>query len=315
MRFRFSVNIFGLESRRAFVAFCRDAERESYDAVYATDHLGVGSPFPLLVAAADATRRLRVGTLVLNVEFWNPVLLARDIATTDILTDGRLEIGLGAGHMKWEFDRSGIEWEGFTARTRRLESTITTLRDHFGGDGYSEQEPLRAEYDIPVLRPIQRRGFGHQGPPLIVGGTGERILRVAAEYADIVSIAGAFQIRGRPPGTFRIGTAAEAAARVAFTRDCAGDRANNIEWHTLLQAVCETEDRRGTAEALLRRTGLEMPVDRLLDSPFLLIGTVEEMARQILDNRDRLGLSHYTVHAPYREAFAPVMARTRTLAG
>ncbi|MDH6278867.1 alkanesulfonate monooxygenase SsuD/methylene tetrahydromethanopterin reductase-like flavin-dependent oxidoreductase (luciferase family) [Prescottella agglutinans] len=101
--FRFSHNIFGITTPDAFALTCRRAERGGYDAVYAADHLGAASPFPLLVAAATATARLRVGTLVLNVGFWNPALLAREIATTDVLTDGRLEIGLGAGHMKWEF--------------------------------------------------------------------------------------------------------------------------------------------------------------------------------------------------------------------
>jgi alkanesulfonate monooxygenase SsuD/methylene tetrahydromethanopterin reductase-like flavin-dependent oxidoreductase (luciferase family) len=79
--------------------------------VFAADHLGIPAPFPLLVAAADATERMRVGTLVLNAPFWNPALLAREVATTDILTGGRLELGLGAGHTKWEFDAAGIEWQ------------------------------------------------------------------------------------------------------------------------------------------------------------------------------------------------------------
>ena len=97
-------------SRQAFVDECREAEGFGYDAVFAADHLGIPAPFPLLVAAAEATQRLRVGTLVLNAAFWNPALLAREVATTDILTDGRLELGLGSGHMKWEFDEAGIEW-------------------------------------------------------------------------------------------------------------------------------------------------------------------------------------------------------------
>ena len=101
--FRFSYNIFGIRSGEEFAETCRRSERHGYDTVFAADHLGVASPFPTLVAAASATQRLRVGTLVLNAPFWNPTLLARDVATTDVLTGGRLELGLGGGHMKWEF--------------------------------------------------------------------------------------------------------------------------------------------------------------------------------------------------------------------
>src|SRR5215472_14950205 len=108
--FRFSFNIFGLTTRAAFVAECREAEAFGYDAVFSADHLGMAAPFPVLISAAEATQRLAVGTLVLNVPFWNPALLAREIATADILTSGRLIAGLGAGHMKWEFDEAGIEF-------------------------------------------------------------------------------------------------------------------------------------------------------------------------------------------------------------
>jgi len=114
--FRFSFNIFGIGTRQAFIDECREAESYGYDTVFAADHVGIPAPFPLLVAAAEATQRLRVGTLVLNVPFWNPALLAREIATADLLTDGRLEVGLGSGHMKWEFDEVGIEWLPAAAR-------------------------------------------------------------------------------------------------------------------------------------------------------------------------------------------------------
>lgn len=309
--FRFSVNVFGIESRFGFAEFCRRAEQDGYDAVFAADHLGVVSPFPLLVAAADATEHLRVGTLVLNAAFWNPVLLARDIATTDVLTDGRLEVGLGAGHMKWEFDTAGIEWEGFTDRGARLAATITALGEHFAMEGYPEQEALRTAYGIPVLRPVQRRGFGGFGPPLIVGGTGDRVLETAAAHADIVSIAGAFQVPGQPPGTFRIGTESEAHERVGFARTRAGERCADIEWHTLLQFVAVTDDRRATAAAVLEKTAQPLTIDELLESPFVLIGTVDEMAARIHRNRDRFGFTHYTVHEPYREPFARVIAHIR----
>jgi len=150
------------------------------------------------------------------------------------------------------------------------------------------------------------------GPPLLVGGTGDRILRIAAAHADIVSVAGLYQLAGKPPGTFRLGTAVEAEERVRFARECAGQRADEIEWHLLVQMVVETRDRRGTAAELITRLGADMTVDDAVRTPFLLIGTVEEMAEQLRRTRQRYGFSYLTVHEPYMEAFAPVIQRLRS---
>jgi probable F420-dependent oxidoreductase len=311
--FRFSYNIFGIRSGEEFAETCRRSERHGYDTVFAADHLGVASPFPTLVAAASATQRLRVGTLVLNAPFWNPTLLARDVATTDVLTGGRLELGLGGGHMKWEFDQAGVDWEPLGARTRRLRATIEQLSREFAADGYVQQTSLRDEFGIPVLRPVQRRGFGGYGPPLIVGGTGDRVLRIAGEHADIISIAGALQIAGQPPGTMRIATDAEADERMRYARECAGDRAGSIEWHALIQAVVQTDDRGAAATVLARRFGNLMSADEILATPFVLVGTIEQMAEQILRNRERYGFTYYTVHGPYADTFAPVIERVHTI--
>ncbi|WP_314178069.1 TIGR03621 family F420-dependent LLM class oxidoreductase [Streptomyces winkii] len=312
--FRFSHGLVGFESYEAVAAECRRAERDGYDVVYAADHLGIPAPFPLLVAAAQATERLRVGTLVLNAAFWNPALLAREVATADLLTGGRLELGLGAGHMKWEFDEAGIPWRPFGERTDHLRTVVRELGRLFASDGYEQQHGMRTRFGLPPLRPVQRSGFDGAGPPLIVGGTGDRVLDVAAEYADIVSIAGVCQVQGEPPGTLRLGTAAEADDRVRYARERAGERAGRIEWHALVQTVVATDDRREEARRLLDRFGPAMGLDELLECPFLFIGTVDEMAGQVMRNRERYGFTHYTVHGPYAEAFAPVIARVRELA-
>jgi probable F420-dependent oxidoreductase len=316
-RFRFSFNIFGLTTRRAFAEECRQAEQYGYDAVFSADHVGLAAPFPVLIAAAEATERLRVGTLVLNVPFWNPALLAREIATTDILTDGRLDVGLGAGHMKWEFDEAGIAWQPFAVRVARMERMIGELQRYFA----DEIRQLPATRPLP--RPVQRVGFGGSGPPLLIGGTGDSVLRVAAQHAQIVGIAGAYQVKGLPPGTFRLATAAETDEKVSFARRCAGARADDIEWHLLIQAVIVTDDRRGAAEQLLldHRRAAEaagatadrdvLTVDQALETPYLLIGTADEIAEQLRRGRDRWGFSFVTVHEPYMPVFAPVIERLR----
>jgi probable F420-dependent oxidoreductase len=318
--FRFSFNIFGITSRDAFVAECREAEEYGYDTVFAADHLGIPAPFPLLVAAADATRRLRVGTLVLNVAFWNAALLAREVATTDILTDGRLDLGLGSGHMKWEFDEAGIGWHGPSARAAALERMIGELERYFS----TELPSPRPRPGRPALRPVQRAGFGGYGPPLIVGGTGDSVLRIAGRHAQIIGVPGTYQVRGQPPGTFRLASATDLDERVAFAAACAGNRADEIEWHLLVQAVVITDDRRAAAEALVadhrrefeelgvtdERANLTVP--ETLESPFLLIGTPDEIAAQLRRSRERWGYSYITVHEPYMRALAPVIDRLRS---
>ena len=315
--FRFSFNVFGLTTAQAFADTCAEGERHGYDTIFAADHLGIPAPFPLLVAAARATERMRVGTLVLNAGFWNAALLAREIATTDILTDGRLEVGLGAGHMKWEFDDAGIRWEAFPARAERLSGLIADLQRHF-----TSRPPHLPEEEAPQL-PVQRHGFGGSGPPLIVGGTGDRILTIAARHADIVGVAGVWQVPGQPPGTFRLATAEEADERVRFARACAAARAQRIEWHLLVQAVIITDDRRAAAEKLVAeheqaaaRGGAAardevLTVAQALQTPYLLIGTPDEIAGQLRAGRERWGFSYITVHEPYMPAFAPVIERLR----
>jgi probable F420-dependent oxidoreductase len=303
--FRFSTNVFSVESRQRFVSTCRRAEELGYDVLFAADHLGTVAPFPLLVAAADATSRMRLGTLVLNAEFWNPALLAREIATTDLLVDGRLEVGLGAGHMKWEFDTAGIEWRPLRTRASHLEELVVQLQRFLTMDFERLPEGVNAP------RPVQHVGFGGSGPPLLIGGTGHALLEIAARHADSVGVAGVFQVKGRPPGTFRLATAAEADERVGFARDRLGARAEQVEWHLLVQAVVVTDERRAAGEDLLQRFGATMSLDELLETPYVLIGTLGEMADQLRAHRRRYGYSHVTVHGPYLETFAPVMSALR----
>jgi probable F420-dependent oxidoreductase len=312
-RFRFSSNIFGLKSRDEFVAMCRRAENHGYDTIFSADHLGHAAPFQAVVAAAAATERLRVGTLVLNVPFWNPALLAREIATADVLTGGRLEVGLGSGHMKWEFDEAAIAWESNSARAGKLSAAISELSRLFAADGYQQQAELRQRLGFPPLLPVQHHGFGGYGPPLLVGGSGDRVLRIAAQTADIVGIGGLLQIKGQPPGVFRLCTAAEADDRVRFARDCAGERADQIEWHALTQVVRVAGDRRAAAADLAEQYRHTVTAEEILVNPFLFVGTVDEMAEQIIRNRDRYGFTYYTVHEPYLDDFAPVIDRVRRL--
>jgi probable F420-dependent oxidoreductase len=310
-RFRFSTNVFGLTSRAAFVGFAQRVETLGYDTLFAADHLGSYAPFQMVVAAAQATSRIRLGTLVLNVPFWNPALLAREIATADVLTDGRLEVGLGSGHMKWEFDAASIPWEGFGARAERLEQAIEEIGRIFTQGGYEQRRAADEHFGTKPLLPTQQAGFGGFGPPLIVAGTGERVLRVAGRHATIIGIAGAKQAPGKPPGTLRLCSATEADEVVRFARGQAGDRADDVEWNVLVQLVKVTGDRRAVAAELEKDSGDTLSAGEIMETPFLLFGTVDEIADQIARNRERYGFTYYTVHAPFAEEFAPVIERFR----
>jgi probable F420-dependent oxidoreductase len=293
--FRFAFNVRGIRSREALTATCRTGERYGYDVVLVPDHLcrNCPAPFPTLVAAAGASERLRVGTFVLNVGFWNPSLLAREAATSDQLTGGRLELGLGIGHMKSEFDAAGIPWQPFGERADRLAATIDEL-DQLFGDGQNGYDSAQ--------RPR---------PPLMIAGTSDRVLQLAAERAEIVGYGGILQVRGQPPGTFRIATAAEMDERVRFFRERAGERAERIEANILIQRVMVTDDRRGAAETFLADRDAGLTVDELLEAPVVLIGTVEQIAEQLWERRERYGFTYICVHEPYLEEFGQVIGELR----
>jgi probable F420-dependent oxidoreductase len=309
--FRFSTNVFGLQSRDEFVRYSREVERLGYHTLFMADHLGSAAPFPPLVLAAEVTERLRVGTMVLNVPFWNAHLLAREVATTDVLTDGRFELGVGAGHMKWEFDRAGLPWRPLPERAAEVAATLDELERVFGGDGYPERRERDEQSGRGPLKPVQRTGLNGTGPPVIIAGTGDRTLALAAQRADIVGVAGLMQAPGQPPGTFRMVSAADADERVAYIGAQAGGRAADLELHALVQMVVVTPDRRAEAAKLAAEDDMGLTADEILETPFLLLGTVPQIAEQLRERRERFGFSYLTVHAPFMAALAPVIELLR----
>ncbi|NIH87169.1 TIGR03621 family F420-dependent LLM class oxidoreductase [Amycolatopsis granulosa] len=280
---RFGVSLPFLTGRDDWAAKCRRAEELGYDAITIPDHLGMPAPFPALVAAAQATERARVGHLVLNAPFYNPVLLAREVESTAVLTGGRLDVGLGAGHMKSEFDDAGLPFAPPKERIEHLARTIDVLRS-------------RLE-DVP---------------PLLIAGNSEGVLRLAAEHADIVGFAGLKHAKGFPPGTFDIAGPEELDERVGFVRERAGSRP--LEFNMLIQQVVVADD---PSEALEQAWGdvppaLRRSVDELVSAPQILAGTVEQIAAKVRAMRDRFGFTYFTVFEPFLEEFAPVIALLRS---
>jgi len=294
--YRFGYNTREVASLGEFRETCRTAEAFGYDVCLVPDHLGrdCPSPFVTMVAAADATERMRVGSFVLNIGFWNPSVLARDAAATDLLTAGRLELGLGAGHMKSEFDKAQISWQPLRERMDRLERTLDEL------------DRLYAPDDPDGYRTAQR-----PRPPIMLAGLNDRILTLAAKRGDIVGHTAIWQAKGKTPGTLRLGSHEEFAERVAFFREQAGERVDEIEANFLIQAVVVTDDPLGAMEKVVAERGLEYTAQELLDAPTNFVGTLDEIVAKIDDYRERYGITYFSVHEPYMRAFGPVIEKIR----
>lgn len=274
-----------------------------FDTLLTADHVGSWAPFPPLVAAAEASDRLRLGTQVLNIELWNPLLLARDAAAVDLLCDGRLELGFGAGHAEIEFRQAGLAYPSAGERVDHLAELVPLVRCLLAGETVSGGERYRLHDAATGLAAAQDR------MPFLVGGNGDRVLRIAAEHADIVGLVGFASGTGQVHAGLSHFTWAGLADRVALVRAAAGDRADDLELSVLVQAVHVTDDRAGVAARMAER--FEHPVADIVDSPFMLIGSAAEIADQIRRLRDEHGVTYVTAFEPAGPALAEAIALVR----
>ncbi|WP_137990709.1 TIGR03621 family F420-dependent LLM class oxidoreductase [Streptomyces vilmorinianum] len=283
--FRFAVNMLRApESRAEWRGRCRRAEELGFDLILVPDHLGMPAPFPSLVAAAEATTRPRVGTFVLNAGFWNPALLAREVMTTDALTGGRLELGLGAGYVREEHERAGIDFPPPGARVGHLTRTV--------------EEVYRILHEAKAPR-----------PPLLVGGNGDRVLRLAARHADVMAFAGGRTEGGR----VEVLSPEEMDERVATYRrfEKEAGRAAPAELNLLLQRVVVTDDREAAVADFLPYVS-HLSHEQVMELPLLAVGSVREIAGRLREQRARYGFSYLTVLDDSMEAFGPVIEKLRT---
>jgi probable F420-dependent oxidoreductase len=303
--FRFGVNMRTSASAAEWADRARKLEDQSYSTLCLPDHLApMLAPLPALAIAAAATRRLRVGTMVLNNDFRHPTVLAREAATLDLLSDGRLELGLGAGHMKSEYDEAGLTFDRGAVRVARLAEAVVIVKRLFDGEPVTfHGQHYRLTGHSVHPRPVQR-----PRPPIFIGGNGPRLLALAAAEADIVGFTGITFARGGAAPDFSGFRAADVDARVGLVRETAGARFDRLELNALLQRVIVTDDRRAAAQELCQRwTALSM--EDILGSPFVLLGSVDEIVADLEARRARWGLSYYVVQEPYADALNPVVAR------
>jgi probable F420-dependent oxidoreductase len=276
-------------------------ESQGYHSLLLADHTYSADPFLPLVAVAAATERLRVGTLVLNVGFWNPLLLARSAATLQLLSGNRFDLGIGAGWAKLEHDDIGIAFDSPKVRVEKLSQTGTLLRQCLHGEPIepTPHYPVRAERVYPPL---------DVAPRLLVGGHGPQLLRTCAPWADLIQLTGVTDDRA---GTLHLhdSTLKDFETRVTWIRNAAEERFESIELSVLVQHVqitsSATETAKATAAAAKEFDSTEAVIS---ESPIALIGTAEEIVDKLAMLRSRLGITHLSIFAPAAASFAAVVA-------
>lgn len=280
-----------------------DAARRAEDTGYATllfpDHTGMVAPLPAMAAAAAVTDRVRVGTQVVNIAFRPLGALAQEAAAVDVISDGRLELGLGAGYAEGEVRSLGLPFPGNGARIREVARALDVLPRLFGGETVTE-EPGPGRLREFTLAPLPPQGAG---VPLMVGGNGDRMLAVAASGAGTVQFTGFTSPPGPHVSHF---TTAGLADRVGYVRGQAGDRFADLELSVLVQHAHVTGDPRGRAAELV---GEMLSVDDALDSPFLLLGSVDAICDRIVELREQFGISYLTVFDSRQTGFGQVVSR------
>jgi probable F420-dependent oxidoreductase len=263
------------------------------------DHL---APVPALVAAALATTRLRVGSLVFSNDFRHPAVLAKEAATIDVLSGGRFELGLGGGWLRAEYDQTGIPFDAPGTRVERLEEAVTIIKGLLAGERVTF---AGRHYTIADLEgrptPVQR-----PHPPIAIGGGGRRTLSLAAREASIVGLVP----RARRDGSgLDLSDLSDAATRekLEWVRSAAGERFDSLEINALIQAVVVADQRMTAADQLASRFKVAREV--VLETVYVAVGTIDEICETLRQRRERHRISYLTVFERDMEAFAPVVER------
>ncbi len=278
-------------------------ESLGYDVATLPDHFSEQlAPLPAMMAMAAATSSLRVGALVFDNDYKHPVVLAKELATIDVLSAGRVEIGIGAGWMKSDYDQSGIAYDPPGVRVDRFEEGLALIKGAMaeGPFSFTGEHYTITDYDgqpLPVQRPH---------PPILIGGGGPRVLSIAAREADIIGINATLTAGVIGPEAIASMTEVAVDEKVAVVRRAAGDRLIDIELNIRTFFVSVTDDRDRAVADMAAFAGVDDELIR--NSPFAVIGTPDQIADDLLARRDRWGFSYITVGGEDVEPFAPVVA-------
>ena len=277
----------------------RRIEELGYQVLLMPDHLSPQlAPVPALMAALDATTTLRAGSFVFANDYRNPVMLAKEIATLDVLSGGRIEFGIGAGWATRDYEMLGIPYDPPGKRVDRLIEATRLIERLFAEesvDGTGIHYPVRGATLLP--RPLQQ-----PRPPLMIGGGGPRMLSFAARHADIVALAPQVNADGQPKVADL--TTGATQRKIEHLRGAAGPRFAGLELNAIVFDAGVTDDPRTFLDAAATR--MKAAVTQVVDSPYFLYGSVADLRRRLLERRERLGITYYAIPEKVMEPFAPL---------
>jgi probable F420-dependent oxidoreductase len=304
--FRFGVQVSKETTAKGWAELARRSEAAGYDVLTMPDHFTDQlAPVPALMAAADATTTLRVGALVFDNDYKHPVILAKELATLDLLSDGRTEIGLGAGWMISDYEEAGIQYDSPKVRIDRFIEGMAIIRGvmkdgpfSFAGEHYTVTN--YEGFPKPVQAPC---------PPVLIGGGGKRVLSYAAREADIIGINGTLTAGVVGPEALATMTAEAVDEKVAIVAAAGAHRLNDIEMNIRTFFVKVTGDRAGMVDRI--SSMFQVPADMINNSPFALIGSVDSCIEQLLERREKWGFSYTIVGAENIDECAPIVAALR----
>ena len=289
-------------SAKAWTDQARKAEDLGYSTLFLADHFTDSwNPTVPLTMAASVTTTLRVGALVYDNDYRHPLVLARDVAAMDLLSEGRVEFGIVAGWKTSDYAESGIALDRAGVRIGRMAEAIEVMRRLWTDDAVTfEGEHYRLDGAQCHPKP-----FTPGGPPLMIGGGGKRVLTIAAKHASIVGVNPDLSSGAAGAESAKTALADRYLERIGWIRDAAGDRFDEIELQVQTQIEQVHPDRRAFAEQMAPLVGLS-PADAL-EMPIVLVGTIDEMCEDLIARRERYGFSYTVVHD--MDAFAPLVER------
>lgn len=302
--FRFGIQLSNAPSLPAWRDLARKVEELGYSTLFMPDHFGDQfAPTVALAVAAEATTSLKVGSLVFDNDYRHPLVLAKECATLDLASEGRLEVGIGAGWMKSDYDESGIAYEEPPLRVERLAEAVEVIRALWSNE--------RVDFEGKHYRLSGAQGLPRPhtpgGPPLLIGGGSKKVLGLAARVAQIVGINPSLRSGDVGAETIAGASAARYAERVEWVRQAAGERFEEIELQSLVFMAQIGRPRDVVARELSEMFGFSP--DEILGSPIGLFGTEDEIVETLEERRKTSGFSYWVLHEAEIDSFAPVVAR------
>lgn len=302
--FRFSLGIGGANSVEDLTTIVKRAEAAGFDVVSGADHIGPYLGVLPKLATAAATSSLRVSTMVIANDYRHPVVLAKDAATIDVLSEGRFELGIGTGWIEEQYAAAGLRYDDPKTRVDRFEEAIEIIKGCWSGEQFTFTGDHYQVTDVTCPRPFQ---LPH--PPLLIGGAGRRMLTIAGREADIVSIGplrpGASGFDEFAPGMASSGDRIQ--AQLDWIRQGAGARFDEIELSVMAHHLVVTDDVVTVADQLAE-AGATTP-DQVLESPHVLIGPADAMVETLQYRRERYGISYVVFSGDALDAVEPVVSQ------